>query len=353
MIERLGVVDQSPIAEGSTPSDALRNSIDLAQRCEALGYHRYWVAEHHSSGGLAGSAPEILVGQIAAATGHMRVGSGGVMLTHYSSYKVAEQWRMLHALFPGRIDLGVGRAPGSDQTTAAALAKGPGALSAEHYPAQVVELAAFLRDRPNPAGAFRDVRAQPLTDDAPPIFLLASSEGSAGIAAHLGMPLVWAHFIAHGDGRPIVEAYRDQYQPSDAWPEPVVMLATTAICAASTQEAAVAASSVQQWRATGLQGPIPEPTAPGSPARAPEGRELLRINHRAGRPLLHGTPDHVRSELEALAVGFGTDEVLLVTITHDHEARVRSYELLAEAFGLTPSAVGTDFSGQASTVTAG
>jgi len=344
MIERLGVVDQSPVPEGSTPSQALANSIDLAQRCEALGYSRYWVAEHHSSQALAGSAPEILIGRLAAATNTMRIGAGGVMLTHYSSYKVAEQFRMLHALFPNRIDLGLGRAPGSDQTTAAALAKGPGALSAEHYPAQVTELVDFLHDRPNPAGAFRDVRATPRTDDAPPIWLLGSSEGSAGIAAHLGMPLVWAHFIAQGDGEAIVQAYRSHYQPSEAYPEPTVLLATTAICGETTQDAAHAASSVQEWRISGLQGPIPAPRAPGEP---PPERGPLHVVPARQKPLLFGTPGHVHDELESLAEGFGADEVLLVTITHDHEARARSYELLAEAFGLTAP------SNQASTVTAG
>lgn len=333
MIQRLGVVDQSPISQGATAAEALKNSIDLAQRCEEFGYHRYWVAEHHSSQALAGSAPEILIGRLAAATNHIRVGSGGVMLTHYSSYKVAEQFRMLHALFPGRIDLGLGRAPGSDQTTAAALAKGPGALSSEHYPAQVMELDAFLHDCPNPSGPFRDVRATPSTEDAPPLWLLASSEGSAGIAAHLGMPLVWAHFIAQQPGQPIVDAYREHYQPSEAYPEPVVMLATTAICAESAQDAAFVASSVQRWRASGLRGGIPEPAPPGTPLEGSD--NPLFINHRANKPLLHGTPDHVKSELESLAGSFGADEVLLVTITYDHATRVRSYELLAEAFDLS------------------
>ncbi len=332
MIRRLGVVDQSPVSAGSTPAQALQNSIDLAKRCESFGYHRYWVAEHHSSQALAGSAPEILVGQLAANTSTIRVGSGGVMLTHYSSYKVAEQWRMLHALFPYRIDLGLGRAPGSDQTTAAALAKGPGALSSEHYPAQINELASFLRDEPNPAGPFRDVRATPIADGAPSMWLLASSAGSAGIAAHLGMPLVWAHFIAQVPGQDIVEAYRSSYQPSAEFPHPIVMLATGAICADTQQDAAFIASSVQRWRASGPTGPIPEPAPPGTPL--PGSDNPLFVNQRVNKPLLHGTPGYVKDELETLAQSFGADEVLIITITHDHHARVRSYELLADAFEL-------------------
>ena len=329
MIRRLGVVDQSPISAGSNAGEALANTIDLAQQCERFGYHRYWVAEHHSSQALAGSAPEILVGQLGASTNTIRVGSGGVMLSHYSAYKVAEQWRMLHALFPGRIDLGLGRAPGSDQTTAAALAKGPGALSSEHYPAQVTELAAFLRDEPNPAGPFRDVRATPITEGQPSMWLLASSEGSAGIAAHLGMPLVWAHFIAMGPGQAIVDAYREHYQPSEQFPEPIVMLATTAVCADTEQQASFIASSVQRWRASGLQGFIPEPAPPGTPLEGSDNPLFVRA--RPQKPLLHGTPSYVKDELESQAASFGADEVLLVTITHDHAARVRSYELIADA----------------------
>lgn len=330
MIKRLSVVDQSPISDGMTAPQALANTIDLAQQTERFGYSRYWLAEHHSSVALAGSAPEILIGRVAAATTTMRVGAGGVMLTHYSAYKVAEQFRMLHALFPDRIDLGLGRAPGSDQTTAAALAKGPGALSAEHYPAQVSELRAFLADQPDVAGPFRDVRATPITPDAPPIFLLASSPGSAGIAAHLGLPLVWASFIARVDGQPIVDAYRTQYQPSPEWPEPVVMLATAAVCGETTQQAALLASSITDWRAGGLQGAIPAPRQPGE-ARDPD--NPLRLVQPA-KPLLHGTPDFVRDTLEAQAATIDANEVFVITITHDHAARVRSYELLAQAFEL-------------------
>jgi len=332
VIKRLSVVDQSPISEGMSAVDALANSIDLAQRTEEFGYSRYWLAEHHSSAALAGSAPEILIGRIAAATSHMRIGAGGVMLTHYSAYKVAEQFRMLHALFPNRIDLGLGRAPGSDQTTAAALAKGPGALSAEHYPAQVAELNAFLHDRPDPSGPFRDVRATPATPDAPPLFLLASSPGSAGIAAHLGMPLVWASFIARVDGEPIIDAYRNQYQPSPDWPEPMVMLATAAVCADTTQEAALIASSVIDWRASGLRGSIPAPRQPGEQREADNPLRLVQ----PARPLLNGTPDFVKASLETQAAALGAEEVFVITITHDHEARVRSYELLASTFGLSP-----------------
>ncbi len=331
MIVRLSVVDQSPIPAGYTAAQALANTIDLAQRCEAFGYHRYWLAEHHSSNALAGSAPEILIGRVAASTSHIRVGSGGVMLTHYSSYKVAEQFAMLEALFPGRIDLGLGRAPGSDQVTAAALAKGPGALSAEHYPAQVIELANYLQDRPDQSGPFRGVRATPTNGIPPQLWILASSSGSASIAAHLGLPLVWAEFIAQHDGAPIVDAYRREFQPSELCPEPRVMLATTAIAADTEEHASYLATSVKRWRLLGLQGPIPEPTD----ADAPLTTNPLHVTPRPTKPLLSGTATHVRDELEQLAERYQTEDVFVITITHDHQARVRSYELLAQAFQLT------------------
>ena len=210
---RLSVLDQSPVPEGASPGDALHNSIDLAVHADRLGYHRYWVAEHHNMEGLAGSSPEILIGQIAAATERIRVGSGGVMLSHYSPYKVAENFRVLDALHPGRIDLGLGRAPGSDQRTAHALARGGVPLSVEYYPSLVQEVLHFLYDELPADHALGGVRARPLGTTHPEVWLLASSADSAGLAAHIGLPLGWAHFIA-GGGAEVVTAYRAQYRPS-------------------------------------------------------------------------------------------------------------------------------------------
>lgn len=335
MIRHLGVVDQSPIPSGASPADALKNSIDLAQRCEEFGYSRYWVAEHHSSAGLSGAAPEILISQIATATDSIRVGSGGVMLTHYSSYKVAEQFRTLEAFHPGRIDLGLGRAPGSDRTTAAALAKGPGALGPEHYPAQVDELWAYLHDAPDPASPFAHVRATPQVETCPELWLLASSEGSASIAAHFGLPLSFAHFITMADGGAIAAAYRDQYNPSEAFPTPRVNVAAAVICAETDEEADRLASSIRAWRTRGLEGAIPTVEE----SLNYEANNRFPITDVSGRkPLIAGSPGTVVAGLEALAEEYQTDEVLLVTITHSHEARVRSYELIAKAFGITPHA---------------
>lgn len=329
-VEFLSVVDQSPIPDGATPADALANSIDLAQRCEQLGYHRYWLAEHHGSDGLAGSAPEILIDRIATATESMRIGSGGVMLTHYSPLKVAEQFNMLATLHPDRIDLGLGRAPGSNQLTAAALAKGPGALGPEHYPAQLQELRGFLSSTPDPDSQFRDLQATPVPPTAAAMWLLASSEGSVGIAAHFGLPLSFAHFITIADGPALVDAYRRQYQPSAASPEPKVNVAAAVICADTDQEAERLAISLQTWRARGLSGRIPAPeiTEGWSPRRG----SISVSNGR--KPLIHGSPDTCRRMIEELADSYGTNEVMAITITHSHQARVRSYELLAKAFDL-------------------
>jgi len=333
-VEHLSVVDQSPVADGATPAEALANTIDLAQHCERLGYHRYWVAEHHGSDGLAGSAPEILIDRIATATETMRVGSGGVMLTHYSPLKVAEQFNMLATLHPDRIDLGLGRAPGSNQVTAAALAKGPGALSAEHYPAQLQELRGFLTGKPDPEGPFRDLRATPEPDTAPTMWLLASTEGSAGIAACLGLPLSFAHFITMADGPALVDAYRRHYRPSEVWPEPMANVAAAVICADTDQEAERLAMSLQTWRARGLSGRIPAPEI--TEGWAPR-RGSIPVNN-GRKPLIHGSPDTCKQMIEELADSYGVNEVMVITITHSHQARVRSYELLAKAFNLSQPA---------------
>lgn len=320
--------------EGSTAADALHNSIDLARQCERLGYHRYWVAEHHNTVALAGSAPEILIGHIAAATETMRVGSGGVMLSHYSSYKVAEQFRMLHALHPDRIDLGIGRAPGSDQVTAAALAKGPGSLGIEHYPAQIRELNEFLTDTVDPNSPFGGVSATPASSGTPQLWVLASSADSASFAAHFGLPLGWADFITMADGPAIVDAYRNQYRSSDQWPEPLVLVGASAICAETDDEADRLSSSVRLWRTRALRGGIPSVEKALAAESTPDPLAFVAPNR---RPMIVGGPDTVRAGIDALAHEYDADEMMLVTIVHDHAARVRSYALIAEAYGLTGS----------------
>ena len=323
---RLSVLDQSPVPEGSTHGDALHNTIDLARRCESFGYHRYWVAEHHNTGGLAGSAPEVLIGHIAAATSTIRVGSGGVMLSHYAPYKVAETFRMLGSLHPDRIDLGVGRAPGSDQATMVALAADHQPVSIDKYPAMLVELDGFLRDDLGPESPFRGrVQATPAPPTPPALWLLASSPGSATFAAHFGLPLAFADFIAHTDGVPIVDAYRANYQPSPAHPEPQVLIAASVICADSHDEAEELAAGVKLWRQRGLQGPIPSPDSVRDHVPGPLAVQPSR------KPMIQGDPATVAANVRAMADRYDADEFMAVTICWDHEARVRSYELLAEA----------------------
>jgi len=320
----LSVLDQSPVPSGAGGGDALRNSIDLATRCETFGYTRYWVAEHHNTAGLAGPAPEILVGHIACATARIRVGSGGVMLSHYAPYKVAETFRVLAALHPGRIDLGVGRAPGSDRPTMVALAADHQPVTVEKYPAMVAELEGFLTDALPADSPFSGlVRATPVPDDPPELWLLASSPDSASYAAHFGLPLAFADFIGQSDGPAIAAAYREHFRPTERNPEPQVLVAAGVICADTTEEAAELAAGVTLWRRRGLQGPIPSPREVRE--SGPPGLEVGPPR----KPMIQGDPATVAAAVSTMTDRYGTDEFMAVTIMWDHEARVRSYELLA------------------------
>ncbi|MEE9416677.1 MAG: LLM class flavin-dependent oxidoreductase, partial [Acidimicrobiales bacterium] len=290
MTMKLSILDQSPISQGATAAEALANTVELAIAAERLGYSRFWVAEHHNSDALAGSSPEILIGHIAANTQSIRVGSAGVMLTHYSPLKVAENFRLLEALHPGRIDLGLGRAPGSDHLTAAALARGGRSLGIEYYPSLVTEVQHYLHDEPSPNSGFEGVRARPATPAIPEMWLLASSQDSAAIAAHLGFPLGWAHFI-NPSGADITAAYRQQYQASTDYPEPHLAIATAVVCADTTEEAEALASSVRMWRARGLSGPIPPPDTDDSSQSA----LAVAPAYQQRKPLLAGTPDQVKA----------------------------------------------------------
>ncbi len=323
----LSVLDQSPIPEGSTAADALANSTRLARATEQFGYHRYWVAEHHNSGGLAGSSPEILIGHIAANTTTIRVGSAGVMLSHYSPLKVAENFRVLEALHPGRIDLGLGRAPGSDPITARALAQNGDPIGVEYYPSMVEEVQQFLNDDVPADSPVFNVRARPETAGVPEMWLLASSQDSVALAAHLGLPIGWAHFI-NPTGAELLHAYRAQYQASLEFPKPWVAVATAVICAETTEEAEHLASSIHAWRARGVGGKIPPPGSAAEP-RSPLSVSTVQ---QQPKPLIVGNPAEVTKQLEELVDEFAADELVVVTITHGHDARVRSYELLAEAW---------------------
>ncbi len=334
----LSVLDQSPIRSGGTGADALRETLRLAEVADRLGYHRYWLAEHHSSGGLAGSSPEVLIGQVAARTERLRVGSGGVMLSHYSPLKVAENFRVLETLYPGRIDLGIGRAPGSDSRTARALAHGPGALGIEHFPSQIADLVGFLHDDLDPFHPFAGVHAMPTGSTAPELWLLGSSDESAAYAAHFGTAFSFAHFINTHGGPQVVEAYRRHFRPSPWLPEPRASIGVFVICADTEEDARRLAKSRALFIArlyTGNPGPYPSVEEVESHHFTPH--EQAIVEHSADRSIV-GTPEQVRDRLTALGAEYGVDEYVVVTITHDFAARVRSYELLAAAFDLTAQA---------------
>src|SRR5919201_3659350 len=230
---RLSVLDQSPVRSGATHADAIRETLALAEACDRLGYTRYWLAEHHSTPALAGSAPEVLIGQVAARTSRIRVGSGGVMLQHYSALKVAEAFRVLETLYPGRIDLGIGRAPGSDQLTARALG---GSGAPEFFPQQVQDLLAFVNGELPPEHPFAKVRAMPTGPSAPEVWLLGSSDQSAAMAAHFGTAFSFAHFINADGGAEITRAYARAFKPSASLATPKASVTVFVVCAETQAE---------------------------------------------------------------------------------------------------------------------
>ncbi|MBM3517102.1 MAG: LLM class flavin-dependent oxidoreductase [Alphaproteobacteria bacterium] len=330
---QLSVLDQSPVRSGGNAHDALVETVRLAQACEALGYSRYWLAEHHGTDGFADSAPEIMIGHVAAQTSRIRVGSGGVMLSHYSPLKVAETFRLLELLHPGRIDLGIGRAPGSDQITAAALACGS-PVGIEYFGARIGDLAAFLTDTAPTTEAFATVRATPRAAGVPGLWLLGSSDQSAAYAAHFGLAYSHAHFINPADGEMVVEGYRAHFRPSALYPEPRTNAGVFVIVAETEAEADRLATSRDLWRLRldrGELGPYPSvEEALGYPYSAEERARVARYRSRS----FVGTPDAVRRRLDAMAAAYGIAELVILTITHSFAARLRSYELLARAFGL-------------------
>jgi luciferase family oxidoreductase group 1 len=330
----LSVLDQSPVRSGSTPADAIHETLDLARAADRLGYHRYWLAEHHSTAGLAGSSPEVLIGRVAAVTSGIRVGSGGVMLTHYSPLKVAENFRVLETLFPGRIDLGIGRAPGSDPLTARALSHGPGALGLEHFPNQIADLIAFLGDGLPAGHPFAGVRAMPTGPTAPNVWLLGSSGDSAAYAAHFGTGFSFAHFINDEGGAEVVRAYREHFRPSPWLAAPRASVAAFAVCADTEAEAERLARSRDLFLVRLRSGrPGPYPSVEEALAYRYTPNELAIVRHTRRRTIT-GAPEQAMERLLALAEEYGVDELVVVTITHSPKARLRSYELLAEAFGL-------------------
>ena len=329
----LSVLDQTPIPEGLTPAQALANSIDLARHCEALGYQRFWLAEHHASMALAGSAPEILIGAVASATAHIRVGSGGVMLPHYSPLKVAEQFSLLAGLHPGRIDLGLGRAPGSDQRTAVALQQDRRQYAPNQFPQQLAELIGYLENSLPEDHPFRAYAATlPGLPHAPEPWVLGSSPDSVAFAADLGLPYCLADFIAPRLGELAAE-YRDQFRLRHAGDKPHLMVAVWTVCADTDEEALRLAAPARMMFAHLLMGKsiaVPDPDLALSwLVDRPDVAKAF-----ANRRVVAGSPATVRAGLGQVIAEYAPDELMLVNILHGHEDRKRSYTLAMEAMAM-------------------
>ena len=332
----LSILDQSTIASGRGADAAIRETLALAQLADRLGYARYWLAEHHNSQSHAGSAPEILIAAIAATTQRIRVGSAGVMLPHYAPLKVAEQFRVLEAIAPGRIDLGLGRAPGSDGRTAYALNPAAARMTEDRFPAQVQELLGWLGDGLPVDHPFAAIRAQPEVPTRPEPWLLGSSDYGAQLAAWLGLPYCFAHFITDGAGaEEAIATYQARFRAAAGrLPAPHAALAVFALCAPSEAEAARLFSSRAIWRLSrdrGIYPPLPSPEeAAAYPASEAERARIARMQAGA----LIGTPEQVAEKLTALATRLGVQELAVLTPVHEPEARRQSVTLLAAAFGL-------------------
>ncbi len=330
---KLSVLDQSPIRSGSTAHAALQETVALARQCDEQGYLRYWLAEHHASDALAGCSPEVLLGRLGAETRRIRIGSGGVMLPHYSPYKVAENFKLLQTLYPDRVDLGIGRAPGTDPFTAAALRYGS-TVGPQHFPQMVADLQALLNDSEPPTRGMEGARAFPLVDHPPEMWMLGSSEDSAGFAADAGLPYSFAYFINPAIRSDIFELYREQFKPGPNQAEPHTSLCVFCICAESEEEAWRLSRSRDLWFVRLLQGaPGPVPTVQEATEYPYADAERRAIEANRDKRAV-GTPAQVKARLLAMAEEFGADELMILTITHDPAARARSYALLAEEFGL-------------------
>ena len=321
----LSVLDLAPVVSGGTAADAFRNTVELARLTERLGFARFWLAEHHGMPSIASSAPEILIEHVASATERIRVGSGGIMLPNHAPLRIAEAFHTLETLHPGRIDLGVGRAPGTDPVTSSALRP----FDAEQFPQQLAELTALSRGE-FPAGhPFHRVRVVPEGVALPPVWLLGSSGASARLAGQLGMGYAFASHFSPAPAGPPLQAYRDAFEPSEAFPRPHAIVATSVVCAETEEEAERLATSMQlAWvrLQRGRFAPLPSPEEAAAYDYTPQDLAVV-----AGYRRLQvvGTPVQVRERLEALVAEAPTDEVMVTTVVYDHAARLRSYELLA------------------------
>ncbi|GMA51446.1 hypothetical protein GCM10025857_28030 [Alicyclobacillus contaminans] len=334
---KLSILDQSPIAMGSNAREAVQQTVRIAELADRLGYHRFWVSEHHDASALAGSVPEILIAHLATKTQSIRVGSGGVMLPHYSAYKVAETFRMLELLHPGRIDLGIGRAPGGMPRSTMALQEGR--TRELNYLQQVEDLKGYLTDSLPATHRFAGLTAAPVVDTVPELWMLGSSDFSAAAAGDAGAAFMFAQFIngSRSDGIEAVASYRRRFRPSPWLERPMAAVAVFVICAETDADADRIASSLDLSLVMLANGQRREGTPTIEMAQSypysPYERALVQENRKR---MVVGSPASVRQQLEALAADYGVDEVMVATTTAEFADRVRSFELLAQAFQLTP-----------------
>jgi luciferase family oxidoreductase group 1 len=328
---KLSVLDQTPIRRGSNAREALQESIALAKFTDKLGYTRYWLSEHHNILTLAGAAPEVLIARLAGETKNLRFGSGGIMLPNHSTLKVAENFRLLEALYPGRIDLGIGRAPGGDRLTASLL-NPSNTFNPQDYIQQIVDMKAFLSDDATMGTVHEKVRAIPRIDTQPELWMLTSSGESAYIAAHFGMALSFAQFINPVGGPEAIRAYRQQFKPSAQLQQPKVSVGVFVFCG-ETEEKAAQVQAVMDYRLLSIEkGKIDEsPSYESIKSYAYSREELARVQYNRLRTIT-GTPDVVKEKINQLAKNFDVDEVVISTFADTFEDRLRSYELIAEMF---------------------
>jgi len=323
----LSVLDLAPIVEGGTAALALQNTLDLARHADTWGYRRYWVAEHHNMDGVASSATAVLIGHIAGGTQRIRVGAGGIMLPNHAPLMVAEQFGTLATLYPGRIDLGLGRAPGTDRHTAMALRRHMHAADEQGFPDDVLELQGYLSE----GGTRQGVRAIPGMGTQVPIWLLGSSLYGAQLAAHLGLPYAFASHFAPEMLLQALQVYRSTYRPSPAWPKSHAMVGVNVVAADTDEEAARLFTSIQQ-RFLGMQrgqrGPLPHPISPAQLETMWTPQERVGVHGMLAASAV-GSAASVRQQLQALVDQTGADELIVAGAVHDHAARLRSYELLA------------------------
>lgn len=322
----LSVLDLSPVGEGSTPAQSLANTLDLARHAERLGYKRYWLAEHHNMPGIASAATAVVIAHVAAGTKTIRVGAGGIMLPNHAPLVIAEQFGTLEALHPGRIDLGIGRAPGTDQRTARALRRGSAPMGADDFPEQLSELVSYFRgDGP--------VVAVPSHGHQPAFWLLGSSGYSAQVAGLLGLPFAFAHHFSSENTLPALALYRERFQPSEVLDRPYAMIAASVLAADTDEEAMrLAMPGALQFLRLRQGQPGLVPTPEEAAAYPYTEQELGFIEDRLGGQII-GSPDTVRAGVHELVERTGVDELMVVTSTHNGADRLRSYELLATTVG--------------------